>query len=1335
MKFLKIFVLAVIMMLPVASYGQSPVHFIIPFTIPTGANMTVIVPLTANPNIGGVPLANGDEIGIFTPGGLLCGSTVWTGTGNRSITVWGDNDQTQEKDGMASGEALHFRVWRKTTDTEYSVVVVTWTDGGTRTYSTGTFSPNVASLTALTVPATPVITNPVNSSVGNALSGNITWNAATGANSYDVVLSANADFSSPIINTNTTSTSVAYSGLNFNTTYYVRVRGKNDVGDGAWATVSWKTKLAQVTLVSPANEATGLMENGTLSWNSVSGAANYNVQIATDAGFANVIVNTDVTATSYNYTNFTNYQVYHWKVQAKDGTNTGDVSSVRNFRIRVGNPTITSPTTGTTGQPVNGNVTWTGVTGATKYRMQIATDAAFTNIAQEFTDILVTNKTYSGLSFFTTYFIRVFAADADGEGNPSAAVEIRTILGIPMNTSPANGSFAQALAGNLTWTSITGATVYNVQISTNATFTNIIVDANSATTSFAYTGLNNNTQYFWRVRAGEGGGVFNSFSNHTNFTTILGQVTLVSPANNATGVSPLSGTFTWNALSGATNYRIQVATDVNFANMVINQDGITGTNFNYANLGSVQTYFWRVIGYNANDAGQNSATFQFLTSLGKVTLVALANNAVGIDLNGVNFSWNAVNGAQSYRIQISEQSNFSSFVVNTGGIAGTSTTINGLQYNKLYYWRVNAQNVADGEGPASDARQFETKVAAPTLTLPANNAVDVALEGQMTWSAVAGAGSYQIQVSLVNNFSSTVINATSATNSYNYAGLENNKQHFWRVRGIKNGGNGEWSGVFTFETMSLAAPVLLSPVNGKMNQFINVNFTWESVNDATGYNFRLASDPNFTNIVATGNNLQNTSFTVNNLFKDRKYYWQAQTVGLQGVSNWSAAFNFTTIQDPVITGPNTACQESEIEYSTAFFSFIDYQWTVTGGTIVGPSTLSTVKVKWGTGSTGSVKVVRSSAEWGAYTDQATKNVALTTITVLDVDIDADFYYEDNACMNETIKFTGSTNSENAVNWKWNMGDGTQKTGKIVSHIYAEPGTYTVTLTVNNDVFCERGQETYEIEVRDDCPLTIIADAVLESCKEDSPTFQSVVFGGSGDYSFLWSPTGDFVNPYVLNATVKRAVFSKEYKLSIFDNESDETLVTYPYLEVLQSPSANLSKSFVVVKGMGAIDLTDPLILVVTVSGGQAPYVHRWVNANGQEVDPTNVNPPVGSTSYFLTVIDDNGCKSVERRFIVFRSASKDAIPEDIVAGLSGNGYMFTYPSPVINNLNIIADFMQESNATLKIMNLLGEEVIYMNLGSAKELQTEINVERLTKGMYNLIIETENNVFVKPFIKE
>jgi hypothetical protein len=1332
MKIINLLVLVAMFLLPSALLSQTPVHFT--FTSITGNNMTVIVPLAINPTISGVALSAGDEIGVFTKDGLCVGATVWTGTNNRSITVWGNNTQTQVKDGMAAGDTVYFRIWDSSEDIEYSVVVATWVGGGSRVYVADSFTPNVATLEAFSVPKQPNITAPADNSVGNALSGNIVWDAANGADDYDVVLSANSNFSSPIINTNTTSTSNAYSGLNFNTMYYVRVRGNNDVGEGAWDEVSWKTKLAQVTLASPANGATGLMESGTLSWNSVSGAANYDLTIATDAAFTNVVISTNVSGTSYNYSNYDNYETYYWKVQAKDGANSGDVSATRNFRIRVGSPVITAPVDGSQGLAVNGNAAWTAVDGATNYRMQIATDAAFTNVIQEVNNITLTNQNYSGLSNYTNYFIRVFAGDDDGEGIASTTVTFRTILGIPTNITPANASFAQPLAGNLTWSAVTGATTYNVQISTNSTFTNIEVDANLATTTYTYSGMNYNTQYFWRVRAGEAAG-YNAFSSHTSFTTLLGQVVLNTPANNATGVSPLSGTFTWTALSGATNYRIQVATDVNFINMEINQDGIAATTFNYTNLNSVTTYFWRVIGYNSNDAGQNSSVFQFLTSLGKVALVAPANNAVGVELNGVNFSWNAVNGAESYRLQISEQSDFSSFVVNTSGIAATSTVINGLMYNKTYYWRANAQNTNNGEGPVSDVRTFQTKVTAPTLLTPNDNETNVVLDGQMTWTTVTGADSYQVQVSLFSNFSSTVISTTNATTTYSYTALENNKQHYWRVRGIKNGGYGDWSSVFTFETMSLAAPVLLSPVNGKLNQFVDVTFTWESVNDATGYNFRLASDAGFTNIVASGNNLGTTSFNVTGLFKDRKYFWQVRTVGLQGLSNWSTAFNFTTIKAPVVSGPNSVCQSSQAVYSTEFFDFIDYQWTVTGGTIVGASTLSTVTVDWGTNTSGTAKVTRSSAEWSTYTDNATMNVSLTPIATITVGIDAEHYYAGNACMNETIKFTGTTSSENTVVWSWDMGDGTMKSGKIVSHVYATVGDYTVTLTVTNALFCERGVKTFDIEVSDECPLTIIADSELETCKETSPTFQSVVFGGSGDYSYLWAPTADFVDATVLNATIKRAVFSKEYKLTIFDNENDETLVTYPYLRVLASPSSSLSKSFVRYPGMGSIDLTDPSILVVTVSGGQAPYIHRWVDKNGQEVDPTNVNPPLGTTQYFVTIIDDNGCLSVEKRFTVFRTSSKDAIPEDVVAGLSGAGFMFTYPNPVVDNLNIIAEFDEQSYTTLRVMNLLGEEVLYLNLGSMKSLETEISLRHLTTGFYNLVVETENNIFVKPFIKE
>src|SRR5699024_6432395 len=56
-----------------------------------------------------------------------------------------------------------------------------------------------------------------------------------------------------------------------------------------------------------------------------------------------------------------------------------------------------------------------------------------------------------------------------------------------------------------------------------------------------------------------------------------------------------------------------------------------------------------------------------------------------------------------------------------------------------------------------------------------------------------------------------------------------------------------------------------------------------------------------------------------------------------------------------------------------------------------------------------------------------------------------------------VEFQGSTNHLNACppdEWEWDFGDGSTGTGQITNHTYAEPGTYTVTLTVVDQCGCE-----------------------------------------------------------------------------------------------------------------------------------------------------------------------------------------------------------------------------------------------------------------------------------------
>src|SRR5690606_39005305 len=96
--------------------------------------------------------------------------------------------------------------------------------------------------------------------IGVSLSGNLSWNAAAGAETHTIQLSNDANFSTTIINSTGQFTIIGYSGLNYNTMYYARVLGTNDEGDGDWKTITFKTLLESPVLTSPADNAKGLDE-------------------------------------------------------------------------------------------------------------------------------------------------------------------------------------------------------------------------------------------------------------------------------------------------------------------------------------------------------------------------------------------------------------------------------------------------------------------------------------------------------------------------------------------------------------------------------------------------------------------------------------------------------------------------------------------------------------------------------------------------------------------------------------------------------------------------------------------------------------------------------------------------------------------------------------------------------------------------------------------------------------------------------------------------------------------------------------------------------------------
>jgi subtilisin-like proprotein convertase family protein len=91
-------------------------------------------------------------------------------------------------------------------------------------------------------------------------------------------------------------------------------------------------------------------------------------------------------------------------------------------------------------------------------------------------------------------------------------------------------------------------------------------------------------------------------------------VTYISPANGASGVN-IPTTFSWNtsAAAGAT-YSIQVATDVNFTNIVAQTTGLTNPTFTTSVLNPNTTYYWRVQVVGTCGSSGYGTVFSFSTT-------------------------------------------------------------------------------------------------------------------------------------------------------------------------------------------------------------------------------------------------------------------------------------------------------------------------------------------------------------------------------------------------------------------------------------------------------------------------------------------------------------------------------------------------------------------------------------------------------------------------------------------------------------------------------------------------------------------------------------------------
>lgn len=595
---------------------------------------------------------------------------------------------------------------------------------------------NFTTAAGQTIPSAPLLISPANGSTNQATTIVLSWNSSTGADHYWIQIAKDQLFSTPTIgDSSIRGTTYQANNLAASTTYYWRVKGINSAGSSSWSSVwSFTTVSGQIqppsqpTLISPMDKSTNQPTSIMFTWNAVTNADHYFIQVATDQTFSNMFyTNYAVTGTSQQVNGLQNNTTYFWQVRAVNAGGNSPWSSTWSFttalQATLGTPTLSSPANGAANQSTTPTLIWNSVTNAANYHLQAAKDAAFNNKVFDDSTITSTSKQIGPLAYSTQYFWRVNAKNSTSISSWSSVwnfttVTAQTIPSAPVLTSPANGSADQPLNPVLSWNSVSNADKYRLQIAKDASFSYKIFDDSTIISNYKQiSALTQATQYFWRVNAKNNAGV-SSWSSVWNFTTVSQQTipsapVLASPAKGTTD-EPLNPVLSWNSVSTANKYMLQIAADSSFSNVIYNDSTITSNSKQVGPLTPATQYFWRVNARNNAGVGNWSLVWSFTTLNNENFVPVLISPSDGIGNVALTTLcvWNTIKNAQLYQIQISKQPDFSSVFI-SDSTSKTYRQLDNLDNNTTYYWRVRAK-VTNNWHQYSSLWRFTTRSSTPT---------------------------------------------------------------------------------------------------------------------------------------------------------------------------------------------------------------------------------------------------------------------------------------------------------------------------------------------------------------------------------------------------------------------------------------------------------------------------------------------------------------------------------------------------------------------------------------------------------------------------------------------
>jgi hypothetical protein len=367
--------------------------------------------------------------------------------------------------------------------------------------------------------------------------------------------------------------------------------------------------------------------------------------------------------------------------------------------------------------------------------------------------------------------------------------------------SPTSGS-TQSRTPLFTWKHIAGACGYFVVVAKDAEFTTIMDVARTKIPAYAprkttapLTYPDETTSYYWVVIPVVGSPCNDVFSVIGSSNPSFRKES-VAPAPLAPGMGADvtdQPVFRWGAAEGARDYRLQVAHDSGFGNLI--DDVVTaGTAYTTSSTYPADALlYWRIRANDELGIGLNwSATQTFRRRLPAPVIGPSPDADERIPV----LSWNPVPGAVSYDLNIEEPDGDNNVFNNLRNTVAAPTKAYGLG---VWQWRVRANFPVGASGtapgPFSARRPFTRYMNPPTGAHVTRDAGGLVLR----WDPSFGlAEKYKVEFSDSNGFGhrfdSKSVDNTAYAPTLMSTGFGNGGRIYWRVAAVDAGANvGGWA--------------------------------------------------------------------------------------------------------------------------------------------------------------------------------------------------------------------------------------------------------------------------------------------------------------------------------------------------------------------------------------------------------------------------------------------------------------------------------------------------------------------------------------------------------------